>query len=358
MLDYPAIRSVLAELGEPEYRARQTYEAVTRSLVTSFDQITVLPASLRTVLAARLTVTDLTERTTLADRRGAAEKTLFEAQDGALVEAVLLHSRRRSTVCVSSQVGCSVGCPFCASGRGGLRRDLTAGEIVDQVLHFARRLRAEQRRVTNVVVMGMGEPFHNYDATLRACRLLNDGDGFGLAARAISVSTSGVVPGIGRFAAEDEQFNLAVSLHAATDALRDRLVPLNRRYPLDELFDACAGYVQRTHRKLLFEYVLLRGVNDGEDQVAALARRLRRPLYHLNLIAYNSTTPRAADGGEACAAEERAGGGFAAPTAAQTAAFAQRLRAAGVACTVRRSPGADIDAACGQLALREHQGAA
>ncbi len=174
----------------------------------------------------------------------------------------------RATVCVSTQIGCAVGCAFCASGRLGLRRDLTAEEIVDQVLHFARLLRDDGgRRVTNVVFMGMGEPFHTYDETLRACRLLNDPDGFGLAARHISVSTVGVVPGIDRFAAEPLQLNLAVSLHAATDDLRDRLVPLNRTYPLDEVFAACARYVEATRRKLLFEYVVLRGVNDTPAQV-------------------------------------------------------------------------------------------
>jgi 23S rRNA (adenine2503-C2)-methyltransferase len=235
MLDYHALRAALADLGEPEYRARQAYEAVTQSLVTSFDQMTVLPASVRAALGERMTVLALTERRTQVASGGAAVKTLLTARDDAPVEAVLLRSGRRATVCVSSQVGCSVGCPFCASGRLGLRRNLAAEEIVDQVLHFARRLRGDGRRVTNVVVMGMGEPFHNYDETLRACRLLNDRAGFGLAARAISVSTAGVVPGIGRFAKEDEQFNLAVSLHAATDELRDRLVPLNRTYPLGEL---------------------------------------------------------------------------------------------------------------------------
>jgi 23S rRNA (adenine2503-C2)-methyltransferase len=241
----------------------------------------------------------------------------------------------RATVCVSTQVGCAVGCAFCASGRLGLRRDLSAEEMIDQVFHFARSLRAEGRRVTNVVFMGMGEPFHNYDETLRACRLLNDESGFGLAARSISVSTVGVVPGIDRFAAEPLQFNLAVSLHAATDELRDRLVPLNRTYPLDEVLAACARYVRRTHRKVMFEYVVLRGVNDTDEQAEALARRVRPPHYHVNLIAYNDT-----------------GGRFARPRAADLSAFQARLEEAGVSCTVRRSPGADIEAACGQLALR------
>jgi 23S rRNA (adenine2503-C2)-methyltransferase len=242
---------------------------------------------------------------------------------------------RRATVCVSTQVGCAVGCSFCASGRLGLRRDLSAEEMVDQVFHFARGLRDRGRQVTNVVFMGMGEPFHNYDETLRACRLLNDPDGYALGARSISVSTVGVVPGIDRFAEEALQLNLAVSLHAATDELRDRLVPLNRSYPLDDVFAACARYVRRTYRTVLFEYVVLRGVNDTDEQVQVLAHRVRPPHYQLNLIAYNET-----------------GGEFTRPRAADLAALQARLEAAGVPCTVRRSPGGEIEAACGQLALR------
>ncbi len=336
MLDPDVIAATLADLGEPAYRARQVYEALTRGLVTDFAAVTTLPLALRTALAERLTPLSLAEVETRAAPRGTARKTLFSTADGHPVEAVLMLVAGRATVCVSTQVGCAVGCSFCASGRLGLRRDLTAEEIVDQVLHFARVLRAGgERRVTNVVFMGMGEPFHNYDQTLRACRLLNDPAGVGLAARAISVSTVGVVPGIDRFAAEPLQLNLAVSLHAATDELRDRLVPLNRTYPLDDLVAACARYVERTRRKLLFEYVVLRGVNDTPAQATALAQRLRRPLYHLNLIAYNET-----------------GGAFSPPAAGEIEALRARLERAGVSVTVRHSPGGDIEAACGQLALR------
>jgi 23S rRNA (adenine2503-C2)-methyltransferase len=340
MLDPDTIAAAIAELGEPSYRGRQVYEALTRGLVTDFQAVTTLPLALRTALAERLDPVWLEEVETRAAPRDRARKTLFTTRDGHPVEAVLMQVAGRATVCVSTQVGCAVGCAFCASGRLGLRRDLTAEEMVDQVLHFARLLQGEgPGRVTNVVFMGMGEPFHVYEETLRACRLLNDEAGFGLAARAISVSTAGVVPGIDRFAAEPLQLNLAVSLHAATDELRDRLVPLNRTWPLAELFAACERYVTRTRRKLMFEYVLLRGVNDTPTQAAALAQRLRRPLYHLNLIAYNET-----------------GGEFARPKAGEVAAFHGRLTAAGVSCTVRRSPGAEIEAACGQLALRHEQG--
>jgi 23S rRNA (adenine2503-C2)-methyltransferase len=303
--------------------------------------VTTLPLVLREELAGRLSPLSLTEVETRAAPRDTARKTLFQTADGHPVEAVLMLVAGRATVCVSTQVGCAAGCSFCASGRLGLRRDLTAEEIVDQVLHFARALRddAAGRRVTNVVFMGMGEPFHNYDQTLRACRLLNDPVGFGLAARGISVSTVGVVPGIDRFAAEPLQLNLAVSLHAATDELRDRLVPLNRTYPLDAVFAACERYVKATRRKLLFEYVVLRGVNDTPAQVSALAQRLRRPLYHLNLIAYNET-----------------GGEFSRPAPGEVEALRARLEGAGVSVTVRNSPGGDIEAACGQLALRHDRG--
>jgi 23S rRNA (adenine2503-C2)-methyltransferase len=335
VIDPHTIAAVMKELGEPPYRARQIYEALTRGLAVDLDGMTSLPAALRRALAERLRPLSLEDVETLVAPRGAARKTLFATYDGHPVEAVLMTYAKRATVCVSTQVGCAVGCAFCASGRLGLRRDLTAEEMVDQVFHFARLLRDDERRVTNVVFMGMGEPFHNYDETLRACRLLNDEAGFNLAARSISVSTVGVVPGIDRFAEEPLQLNLAVSLHAATDEVRDRLVPLNRTYPLDEVFAACARYVRRTHRKVLFEYVVLRGVNDTDEQAQMLAARVRPPHYHLNLIAYNET-----------------GGAFARPRADQLAALRERLEAAGVSCTVRRSPGAEIEAACGQLALR------
>ncbi|MEI6725975.1 MAG: 23S rRNA (adenine(2503)-C(2))-methyltransferase RlmN [Actinomycetes bacterium] len=336
MISRETIATTLADLGEPAYRTRQVYEALTRGFATDFAEVTTLPVALRRALAERLRPLSLEAVESRAAPRGAARKTLFRTADGEPVEAVLMTYRARATVCVSTQVGCAVGCAFCASGRLGLRRDLSAEEIVDQVLHFARELRPADRRVTNVVFMGMGEPFHNYDETLRACRMLNDEDGFGLAARAISVSTVGVVPGMDRFSEEPEQFNLAVSLHAATDALRDTLVPLNLTYPLDELFAASARYVRRTHRKLMFEYVVLRGVNDTDEQVQMLSARVRPPHYHLNLIAYNET-----------------GGDFRRPRAADLDDLRARLESVGVSCTVRSSPGGEIEAACGQLAL-EH----
>ena len=339
MIDPAVLRAAMAELGQPSYRATQAYQALTRGLATDFAEIGVLPRTLRLQLAERFEPRTLRPVETHATAAGDARKTLFETRDGNAVEAVLMVYRRRATVCVSSQVGCAVRCAFCASGARGLARSLSAEEMADQVLHFAGELRVAGREVTNVVFMGMGEPFHAYDETLRACRLLSDPEGFGLGARCLSISTAGVVPALRRFTAEESQINLAVSLHAATDELRDRLVPLNRRYPLDPLLAACADYVARRRRKLLFEYVVLAGVNDGDDQVTALAERLRRPLYHLNLIAYNAT-----------------GGEFARPRARELAALRDRLAAAGLSCTVRRSPGGEIEAACGQLAAAHGAG--
>lgn len=337
MIAYSTLQSVMLEMGEPAYRAGQVYSAVTRGLVPTFDQMTALPASLRRRLAASLRITQFEERERRESADGRAIKVLLAAADGAAVESVLLKARGRATVCVSTQVGCAIGCAFCASGRLGLRRDLTAEEIAEQVLHFARLLRQGGEGVTNVVLMGMGEPFLNYDETLRACALLTDPQGFGLSARGISVSTAGVAPRIRQFAADGGQMNLAVSLHAATDAVRDALVPLNRRYPVASLLAACGEYTRQSRRKLFLEYVLLPGVNDGDEQIDAL-RRARRPLFHVNLIGVNPVTLPGAD--------------FRAPGRRELFGFRERLLRAGVPCTVRSSPGRDIDAACGQLALR------
>ncbi|MEZ5125890.1 MAG: 23S rRNA (adenine(2503)-C(2))-methyltransferase RlmN [Thermoleophilia bacterium] len=337
MIDPQTIAAVVADLGAPPYRTRQIYRALTRDLVTEFAEITTLPTDLRATLSTRLRPASLTPSLHQKSEDSKTQKTLFHTHDGLAVEAVLIRSGARATVCISTQVGCAVGCAFCASGRTGLRRGLSAEEMVDQVLHYARTLRdLSSGHITNVVFMGMGEPFHNYEETLRACRLLNDPDGFHLAARAMSLSTAGVVPGIERLAGEPLQLNLAVSLHAGTDALRDSLVPLNHTYPLDAVFAACERYVMRTNRKVMFEYVVLPGVNDTAVQMDALTQRLRAPLYHLNLIAYNETGER-----------------FARPSHAHLLRLCARFLDAGVSCTVRHSPGRGIEAACGQLARRE-----
>jgi len=322
----------LAELlpGQPAYRARQLRAGLLRGLEPR--DITELPASMRAALEAALPpgLVPVGER---SGDGGRTIKWLWQLADGARVETVLMHYPQRSTVCVSTQAGCAMGCSFCATGQMGFVRSLGAGEIVEQVLR-ARRA-AEPRRLSNVVFMGMGEPLANYDATWAAIRVLT-GE-LGISARGVTVSTVGVVPGIRRMAGEALPVNLAVSLHAADDTLRDRLVPLNRRYPLSELMAACEHYRSVKRRRLSFEWALIDGVNDTAEQAAKLAALARRLGAHVNLIPLNATAGYAGTDTRPASAME----------------LRQRLRDAGVAATVRANRGRDIDGACGQLAWTE-----
>jgi 23S rRNA (adenine2503-C2)-methyltransferase len=242
----------------------------------------------------------------------------------------------RRTACVSTQVGCSVGCRFCATGQMGFRRNLSSGEIVAQVLHLARELAAQDQRLTNVVMMGMGEPFLNYDNTVAALYRLNHPEGFRMGQRRITVSTVGIVPGIQRFADEGMQFNLAVSLHAATDELRNDLVPINRHYGLDALFAAVATYIEKTNRQVTFEWVLIDGVNDTPEQAAALAARLAGMIAHVNLIPLNPTVDYEGQPS----------------TPEQMEAFTEILDRHHISYTLRLRRGIDIRAGCGQLRAR------
>ena len=255
-------------------------------------------------------------------------------RDGYPVETVAMRHRDRTTVCVSSQSGCPLKCTFCATGSMGLGRNLTQGEIVEQVLVLARILRDQGRRVTNVVMMGMGEPFLNYDEVLAACRRLNDPAGFGLGARSIAISTAGWIPGIERLATEPMQVRLALSLHAPNDALRAELMPVNRRYPLAKLMAACRAYRETSGRQIFIEYLLLDGVNDTDEHAVELGQLLRGGGYHVNLISYNPTQA-----------------GYKGSGQTRVRAFARVLEKQGVSATYRASHGRDIDAACGQLAV-------
>jgi 23S rRNA (adenine2503-C2)-methyltransferase len=263
-------------------------------------------------------------------------KTLFSLDGGQAIEVVLMRYSRRSTVCISTQAGCGMGCVFCATGQMGLQRNLTSGEIIAQVLFYQRRLKSEGRTLTNIVIMGMGEPFHNYMATMKAVDTLGDPNGFNFGARRMTISTVGLVPMIERFGAERRQVNLAVSLHAATDELRDRLVPINRRYPLETLIRACHDYVEATGRRISLEWALISGVNDGPDQARALVKLVDGLTCHVNLIPLNPTSGYSGD----------------APARPQTNEFARLLASAGIPCTVRARRGIDIRAGCGQLAVK------
>jgi 23S rRNA (adenine2503-C2)-methyltransferase len=328
--------AALRSWGEPAYREDQLRHAVTRYLIADWDEATTLPKALRARLAAEEPFAQLV----LEREERAADgtiKAVFRTRDGFPLETVLMVHGARRAVCLSSQSGCALACTFCATGTMGLGRNLDRGEILEQLLWAARIARTGEGRIGNVVMMGMGEPFMNYDEVLAFCRLANDPRGFGLGARSIAISTAGWIPGIDRLAAEPLQIKLALSLHAANDELRTRLMPVTKRYPLDELMAACLRYREATRRRIFIEYLLLDHVNDGPADARELARLLARGdrgAFHVNLIVYNPTSAayRAADG-------------------QRVRAFQGTLEQAGVAASLRRSHGQDIDAACGQLAV-------
>jgi 23S rRNA (adenine2503-C2)-methyltransferase len=336
-LDPPTLEAFVSELGEPAYRARQIWEWLYVHLADSFKQMTSLPVTLRERLAAEAVIGVPEVAATQIAPGGQTRKDLLRLRDGETIEAVLMRYERRRTACISTQVGCPIGCAFCATGQAGFRRDLSSGEIVAQALHFARILQAEGDRLTNVVLMGMGEPFLNYEASLDAVRRLIDPEGFRLGQRHITLSTVGVVPGIYRLSEEGLQITLAVSLHAATDELRDQLVPINRRYPLDDLIAACHHYFAQTSRRVSFEWALIAGLNDSPRQAEALADLLSGLSAHVNLIPFN---PIPGYSGRP-------------PSDAAMTFFTAVLERRKIPYTIRLSRGVEIQAGCGQLRHRE-----
>jgi 23S rRNA (adenine2503-C2)-methyltransferase len=336
----------LRDRGEPAFRVRQVQDAVWRTDARSAADVPTLPAALREAIDAAFRWDTIVDDDLVLADGGTTEKALHRLSDGVAIESVLMHypagpgRRERNTLCISSQAGCAVACPFCATGELGLARDLDTAEIVDQVRGAARRLAARDRHLTNIVFMGMGEPLLNLDRVLEAVAALNDRDRFGLGARHITVSTSGVVPGIRRLTGLGPQFTLAVSLHAARDALRDVLVPINRRWPVGEVVAAAREHARATRRRVSYEVTMIGGVNDTDLDADAMASLLAGDLVHVNLIPMNPVahTPWTAS---PMPVIER---------------FAGRLRAAGIPVTIRRNRGQEVGAACGQLAA-EHAGA-
>jgi 23S rRNA (adenine2503-C2)-methyltransferase len=339
-LDPSGLAEVFAGWGEPAYRARQVFRALYVDLAASPGEITTLPQALRQRLDEHFAFAHLTPEITLDSRDGETRKTLFRLPDGEAIEAVLMRYEKRRTLCISTQAGCAMGCVFCATGQMGFRSNLTSGQIVEQVLYYARLLKAQNDRPTNVVVMGMGEPFHNYDATITAIQRLNHPDGFNFGARRVTISTVGLIPQIKRYTQERHQMNLAISLHAADDDLRAAMLPINKRYPIRDLIAACREYAQVTGRRVTFEWALIQGVNDTPEQAGKLAGLIGGFESHVNVIPLNPTTGY---NGQA-ATRERA------------RAFADALTARGVPCTIRIRRGIDINAGCGQLAIgTKHQ---
>lgn len=322
-----------SERGYPTYRARQIWNWLYRQRVYSYDEMVNLPGALRAQLADELAILPLEPVRELWTDVDETLKMLYRAKDGQLIETVLMFYPERATVCVSCQVGCAVGCSFCATGMGGLQRNLTTGEMVYQAVDMARRAEQRGRPLTNLVMMGMGEPFHNYAATMRFVGILNDHDGFDFGARRITISTSGIVPFIEKLAEEPYQVNLAVSIHAANDKLRSSLVPINERWPLSHLIAAVRRYIGRTHRRVSFEYALMTGVNSSDAHARELAELLHGLRCHVNVIPYNPTP----------------GAPYERPTREGTERFVSVLEEAGIPATIRYSRGLDIAAACGQL---------
>jgi 23S rRNA (adenine2503-C2)-methyltransferase len=336
-LTLPQLEARVVALGYPAYRARQVWIWAYRQLARDYAAMTNLPVAFRDVLTAQTPLTTLTPIRTLTADDSETIKTLYRTEDGQLLETVLMLYPDRATVCVSCQVGCAVGCAFCATGLMGLARNLSAGEMVAQVVGAACEARERGRALTNIVMMGMGEPLQNYAETMQFIHIVHDPDGLNIGARRITVSTSGIVPRIDALAAEPLQLNLAISLHAPNDALRSELVPINRRYPIAALMASVDRYVEKTSRRVSFEYALMRGINDSDEIAHELAALLRGRLCHVNIIPLNPVD---------VLPYER-------PDPAGIERFAGILRAAGIPATVRYSRGLDIDAACGQLRAKE-----
>lgn len=342
-LSQDELKAKVEEWGLPAFRAKQLWEWLYTHKAATFDQMTNLPKTLRETLAAQATVGVLEPVEEIYSTDGQTVKRLFKLPDGQLIESVLMeYDDGRRTACISTQAGCAMGCVFCATGQMGFVRHLSHGEIVEQAVHFARLLEAEGERLSNIVLMGMGEPLHNYDNTLKAIRLMIDPAGLGIGQRHITLSTVGLVPAINKLAQEDLQIGLAISLHAANDKARDKMLPINKRYPVAELIASVKNYIRVTGRRVTFEWALIQGQNDNPEQGHELGELLFGMMTHVNLIPLNPT------------------GGFNGKPSdpARVKAFQDALSIHGVTSTVRVRRGIDIQAGCGQLkadALRKSQ---
>jgi 23S rRNA (adenine2503-C2)-methyltransferase len=346
----------MIELGEKKFRADQLWRSIYHDTAESFDEMSTLSKPFRKTLSEKYSISTLDQAMFLTSADGSTSKALYKLHDGELIETVLMryetdgHRRNRKTACISTQAGCALGCTFCATGQQGFRRNLTVGEIVAQVIEMERiarkedeaqlaegkRTKGEIQGVTNVVFMGMGEPLANYKNVMAAIRVLNDGQGLNIGARHITVSTVGLIPQILQLAEEELQINLAISLHAPDNTTRSQTMPINQRYPVEDLIRACHKYADATKRRIFFEYVLLKEQNDSVEQAQKLGRLLNGLHCHVNLIPVNPTKEGPFDRTDLAAAKEFQGG----------------LKQYGIPSTVRMEKGIDINAGCGQLRER------
>ncbi|NIV10450.1 MAG: 23S rRNA (adenine(2503)-C(2))-methyltransferase RlmN, partial [Aliifodinibius sp.] len=286
---FDELSQLLQTWGEPAYRATQIWEFIYQSLIDSPENFSNIPKTLRKKLQDDFSFSGLNPIDQIQSSGGQTSKTLFELVDGKRIETVLMNYRKRNTLCISSQAGCAMNCSFCATGQMGFSRNLTAGEIIEQVLYFARILQARGEAVTNIVYMGMGEPLHNYDAVMQAIETLNHSQGFNLGSRRFTISTVGLIPGIKKFTQEKSQVNLAVSLHSSNNQLRSSMMPVNNKYPIEELINACRQYVEITGRRITFEWALIQDVNDTIEEAKNLAKLLQGMICHVNVIPLNPT---------------------------------------------------------------------
>jgi 23S rRNA (adenine2503-C2)-methyltransferase len=350
------LTSTLIEMGEKKFRADQVWRSIYQETVGSFDEMSTLSKAFREMLKDAYSISALEQALFLTSADKSTSKALYKLHDGELIETVLMryetdgHRRNRKTACISTQAGCALGCTFCATGQQGFRRNLSVGEIVAQVIEMQRvahaedeaqmvdgkRSKGEIQGVTNVVFMGMGEPLANYGNVMNAIRVLNDGQGLNIGARHITVSTVGLVPQILQMAEEKLQINLAISLHAPDNATRSQTMPVNKRYPVEELIRACHKYADATKRRIFFEYVLLKEQNDSVEQAQKLGRLLNGLHCHVNLIPVNPTKEGAFERTDLLAAKDFQGG----------------LKQYGIPSTIRMEKGIDINAGCGQLRER------
>ena len=338
-LSFEEIGAFVVQAGEKKFHAKQVWHGLYRHLFDDWDQFTDLSKTLRSKFTQEFTIGVLHEINKIESPDKGTQKSLFKLPDGNLIESVLLKKLDRITLCISTQSGCPVGCAFCATGKLGFFRHLTSGEIIEQALLMQRQLVAENKKLTNVVFMGMGEPFLNYDNVMKAVALLNHKDGLNLGARRITISTIGILDKIRKFADEESQINLSVSLHAPTDKLRRQLIPLASSYHVSDLINACKYYFEKTNRRVTFEYVMIAGLNDQPQHAHQLAQLLGGLNSHINLIPLNST-----DHYEGLA-----------PDNAVMKVFGRILLDHGITLTFRESQGSEISAGCGQLAAQNQK---
>jgi len=355
-LSRQSLTDSILEMGEKKFRSDQLWRSIYHDVSKSFEEMSTLSKLFRNSLGEKYSISSLTEVMALTSSDRTTSKSLYRLCDGELIETVMMryesdgHRRNRKTACISTQAGCALGCTFCATGQQGFRRNLTVGEIVAQVIEMQRvaiaedqaqidggqRTKGEVQGVTNVVFMGMGEPLANYKNTISAIRVLNDGQGLNIGARHITVSTVGLIPEILKLADEDLQINLAISLHAPDNVTRSQTMPVNKRYPVEELISACHKYADKTKRRIFFEYVLLKEQNDSIEQAQKLGRLLNGLHCHVNLIPVNPTTEGPFERTDLISAKSFQGG----------------LKQYGIPSTIRMEKGIDINAGCGQLRER------